>query len=266
MDLEERMRVNGHSSELTISCMIKGSGALNIKGMKKPLPIIFQLPLILNNKKMLACFFLTFKYLKKTTMIKKIILPVLAILILGSCANKFSLVKRKYSKGYYVDMTKNSSSKKNESEKTMVLNSKKLPTLSQADDNKTPEIKNSAIQLQGTPEHAASSLLTKIYPIKPSSDKPLTASAKNNLIKKNISVKPLLLKSSDFKSGKASSDANLIILIILCFLWWLNLIAVYIHDGKKITLNFWITLLLDFTFIGGVIFSLLVVLDIIDLA
>ncbi|MBL7916998.1 MAG: YqaE/Pmp3 family membrane protein [Bacteroidia bacterium] len=57
----------------------------------------------------------------------------------------------------------------------------------------------------------------------------------------------------------------MIVLIILCFLWWLNLIAVYLHDGD-ITLNFWITLLLDLTFIGGVIFSLLVVLDVVNLA
>lgn len=65
--------------------------------------------------------------------------------------------------------------------------------------------------------------------------------------------------------GGGSSGAPLIILIILCFLSFLNLIAVYIHDGG-ITLNFWITLILDFTFIGGVIFSLLVVLDVVDLS
>ena len=95
--------------------------------------------------------------------------------------------------------------------------------------------------------------------------KPLTASAKKTITQVVKVIKPVGVSTAS-QPGKGSPDNNLIILIILCFLWWLNLIAVYLHDGKKITLNFWITLLLDFTLIGGIIFSLLVVLDIINLA
>ena len=40
----------------------------------------------------------------------------------------------------------------------------------------------------------------------------------------------------------------------------------YLHDGKEITLNFWVDLLLYLTFIGWIIFGVLVVLDIVNLA
>ncbi|MCB0410658.1 MAG: hypothetical protein KDD29_10595, partial [Flavobacteriales bacterium] len=62
-------------------------------------------------------------------------------------------------------------------------------------------------------------------------------------------------------------DTMLVLLVILCFFWMLGLISVYIHDGKKITLNFWITLILYLLgWIPGIIFSLLVVLDAVNLA
>ena len=64
-------------------------------------------------------------------MINKFILPLLAVLLLGSCSNKFSLVKRKYNKGYYLDMSKNNSYKAHETEKALVLKTKKAGSASQ---------------------------------------------------------------------------------------------------------------------------------------
>ncbi len=58
----------------------------------------------------------------------------------------------------------------------------------------------------------------------------------------------------------------LIVEIIFCFIPILSLIAMYLKDGKSITLNFWVDLILYITFIGWIIFGLLVVLDVVNLA
>ncbi len=65
----------------------------------------------------------------------------------------------------------------------------------------------------------------------------------------------------------SGGDTNLIIEIILCFFPFFNLIAMYLKDGKHITLNFWVDLILDcLFFLPGIVFALLVVLDVINLA
>ncbi|PKR79632.1 hypothetical protein CW751_14165 [Brumimicrobium salinarum] len=65
--------------------------------------------------------------------------------------------------------------------------------------------------------------------------------------------------------GGGSGGVALLLLIILCLFPLINLIPVFITDGG-ITLNFWVTLILNLTLIGAVIFSLLVVLGIVSLA
>jgi hypothetical protein len=61
------------------------------------------------------------------------------------------------------------------------------------------------------------------------------------------------------------SDTELIVLVILAIFPILSLIAVYLKDGKKATVNFWITLILHFLFFYW-LFALLRVLDVINLA
>lgn len=75
-------------------------------------------------------------------------------------------------------------------------------------------------------------------------------------------IKPIALP----KAKKGGSDTNIIVLVILSLFPILCLIAVFLKDGKSITLNFWIDLLLHLTFIGEIIFALLVVLDVVNLA
>lgn len=75
-------------------------------------------------------------------------------------------------------------------------------------------------------------------------------------------VKSLKLIS---KIKKVLDDANTILLVILSLFPILCLIAVYLKDGG-ITLNFWVDLLLHLTVIGAMIFAILVVLDIVNLA
>ncbi|MHB8261004.1 MAG: YqaE/Pmp3 family membrane protein [Bacteroidia bacterium] len=76
------------------------------------------------------------------------------------------------------------------------------------------------------------------------------------------------LEKEKITNQKSSGgDTNLIIEIILCFFPFFNLIAMYLKDGKRITLNFWIDLILDcLFFFPGIIFALLVVLDVVNLA
>ena len=96
-----------------------------------------------------------------------------------------------------------------------------------------------------------------------------TASKKNIIVAKIFKALKLThLKNKLAKSKKAGdSDTNLIVLVILCLFPFINLIAIYLKDSKSITLNFWITLILDFLFfLPGIIFALLVVLDVVNLA
>lgn len=201
-------------------------------------------------------------------MIKQFILPLLAVFLLGSCANKFSLVKRKYNKGYYLDVAGKTSKHENKQEKTVSLNPKKINKVSENQET-LAEIKPSAIKtlpLINLSDAKTSSPLAKETVKKNMGT--VTASAHKKLFTNPVHFKTVALKHADNKSSAAKGDAGLskIIMIILCFFPFINLIPVYIHDGNKLTLNFLITLLLDFTFILGIIFALLVVLDVVNLA
>lgn len=94
------------------------------------------------------------------------------------------------------------------------------------------------------------------------------ASAKSEpLVKASDNFRPLVMPSTARNTQRTgdSSKVELLIMVILCLFPFINLIPVYLHD-KGVTLNFWLTLILDFTLIGGVIFALLVILDIVNLA
>lgn len=201
----------------------------------------------------------------------KIILPIVALMLLSSCASKFGLVKRKYNKGYYFSVSKNKNNFKKESEqKNVVVKNIKsnIPSIqkeSSVDSNVEPVATIPSTQpiaiktkKETAPIHSAKAIEPRVQLITSSQSKDLQTTIK----KFKPIVNPIL-----FGSKKATADdTNTILLVILCLFWWLNLVAVYLHDGKQITLNFWITLLLDITIIGGIIFSILVVLDIVNLA
>ena len=194
----------------------------------------------------------------------KILLPLIAIIFLSSCAGKFSLTKRKYTKGYYVASSKNNSSSKKGIEQNLVVTTKKLAlknTGLPVEENKRDiEIKpitvfetaKAEITYSKKPAHHTTSNLTASAEKKPANvSKPVKAITQKQLAK-NAASKP------------ANSDTNLIVLIILSLFPILALIAIYLHDGKTITLNFWIDLLLHLIFLYW-LFALLVVLDVIDL-
>ena len=87
------------------------------------------------------------------------------------------------------------------------------------------------------------------------------ASSFKSAAKSNYAFKTV----KETKKASRDSDTNLIVLVILALFPILCLIAVYLHDGKNITTNFWVTLLLHLLIYVECIFAVLVVLDIINL-
>ncbi len=98
----------------------------------------------------------------------------------------------------------------------------------------------------------------------------------NNTVKAKYTMERATAKikaaSSSIKQKAKSSnsagggDGIIVLYVILCLFPLINLIPVYLHDGS-VTMNFWLTLILDLlTVIGGIIFSILVVLDVCSIA
>ncbi len=200
---------------------------------------------------------------------KKLILPFITIILLSSCASKFSLQKRRYTKGFYFASAKGNTTLAKETKVT----SAKVKEVNLEVPNEevvksqqitTPIVPPAEIVLMA-PKNPETNVFNK-----PKYNAPVSASAENKIIqpeKKFKNIDALLNdQQNNLLKRKGENGAKLVILVILCFFPFINLIPVYIHDGNKITLNFWITLLLCFTLLGGIIFSLLVVLDVIDLS
>lgn len=196
------------------------------------------------------------------------LLGLALIIFLSSCSNDMLIVKRKYNKGYYVN------------------------TGGKVKHQESPKVKNNETPEEAVVETAA------VEPIVVA-EMPLTASAENKPVaiakgnspkgrlkttlaqneqtnvafsKKEQKQKSKLLKKAtkrEVRSAKklnTRGDDQLILLVILSIFPILALLAMYIHDGHQVTLNFWVDLLLHFTVIGYLIFALLVVFNIIDLA
>ena len=202
-------------------------------------------------------------------MLKKLLLPLAALIMLSSCSNKFSLTKRKYTKGYYfAHSVSNKHVQKNKEQKDVAFqNVEKKQVITEivastplkinTTDNEIISYKKEVSKVISNP-----SLITN----KSATTKLIASVSKTNAFKTQLKlfskvIKPVIIGK---KSGKGDSDINLILLVILSLFPILALVAIYLHDGKKITLNFWIDLILHFLFLYW-LFALLVVLDVIDL-
>ncbi len=191
---------------------------------------------------------------------KKLVTLLTITLFITSCSTKFSLQKRKYNKGFYFAT---STSKNNETKENNIKPSKlntKSYTIAKVE-NQIPVIN----------ENVTENNYHKAYEIKKSVNTKFNNQPKNRLIafKSNkVVLGETAFKKLEYNKTKSAraSDTNIIILVILSIFPILCLIAVYLKDGKNITLNFWIDLLLHLTAIGEIIFALLVVLDIVNLA
>ncbi len=188
-------------------------------------------------------------------------------------------MKRKYKPGYYVEFGghEKAQSTINSSAQSQTKNKKETTIIS----NKKQEAPVAEMLINREEKE------TVEYPFTASNDNKIKASSINNKrnhktkilttittdIQKEVPAKPSRLKKaiiSKFnkkaKSSSSDDDTLFIIEVVFCFFPILSLIAMYLKDDKSITLNFWINLLLYLTVIGWVIFGLLVVLDIINLA
>jgi len=200
---------------------------------------------------------------------KKAITLITAILILASCSTKISLVKRKYNKGYFVSVNKKKQINDQLSTVSKTNKAKYLSNQLQKNNEVVAkevivnkEVKNESISNTQLKETASVNHLKKHYSTpqlkevnESNSNKALLSAIKNDYSKKHYF-------GQAEKKQKADAGTNTLILVILSLFPILCLIAVYLKDGKSITLNFWIDLLLHLTLIGAIVYALLVVLDI----
>ena len=206
---------------------------------------------------------------------KKIVtLVALVSIILSSCTSSKNsmVVKRKYNKGFYIAHNHKKNNVETTDSKTKISSAKSVtaskseelavvfPSISLISEKATynsPEIKNTTeIKKNNFTDLRHNTVLVD--------SKNITASAGKAAV--TVKHEVINVEKKSRTASKSDSDTNLIILIIFCFFPILSLVAMYLHDGNSITLNFWIDLLLYLTFIGYIIFALLVVLGIINLA
>jgi nitrous oxide reductase len=193
---------------------------------------------------------------------------VLVGILLSSCASQKNglAIKRKYNKGYYIahnHKKNNESVKENNTDKVVkVTESKKLNVV----EAELPPVKTilSVVNSENLPVAKAE----KINDVKHNTviidTKNATASTvteKTKTVHKEVNI-----EKESAKSSSGSSDSQLILLVILSIFPFLALLAMYLKDGKQVTLNFWVDLILHLTFIGYIIFALLVVFDVVNLA
>jgi len=192
---------------------------------------------------------------------KKLISLLALALVISSCGNKMTLLKRHYTKGYYIQH-----SNKSDNQTVVHTTSKEAPPdlvpvlAAVAKKNNSP-----APELVAMIKKPASNLVQQ----KPTHQAHLTGHRSMQKPNVNRFSAPSIQKKASLetalKSEQRKGDANLIVMVILAFFPILCLIAVYLHDGS-VTTNFWIDLILHLTVIGEIIFALLVVLDVVNFA
>jgi hypothetical protein len=186
----------------------------------------------------------------------------LAILV-SSCGNQLSIVKRHYTKGFYVENGK----------KSRHLDVAKANTKNKPAEKIRPTVLSFLSEEKNQPAELSASATNSIKKEEKKNSfqsqlkKHTAVKEQNNILKKESenNRKLFSLKEKQNKAKGSNDDANTILLVILSLFPILCLIAVYLHDGKEITTNFWVTLVLHLTVYLECIFAILVVLDIIDL-
>lgn len=196
-----------------------------------------------------------------------LLLLSVAAIFASSCSSKIGIAKRKYGKGYYVAVSHKPKTQNQMVSTLKKENSSSTETVARVVVNKSEEVlkTNEAQPLVAKAKHDF------IQPnVERESSRQIVAQASvqtEKTFEKSSVIKPLSSSVlNKVSASKKADDTNTILLVILCLFWWLNLVAVYLHQGKKITTDFWITLVLDLTIILGIIYSILVVLDVLSFA
>jgi uncharacterized membrane protein YqaE (UPF0057 family) len=181
-----------------------------------------------------------------------------AIVLLSGCSGNISLIKRKYSGGFYLSVAgKNHALPK--------VNAPADKKAAQPVQTPQPGAQTAAIRNIETDKISGAPIAER-QRHKSTPSRQLVASADNAPVVQHKSTVGEIKSLANMPSPKKSSEMNFILMVILCFFPFINLIPVYLHDGRSITMNFWLTLILDcLVFIPGIVFALLVILDIVDL-
>lgn len=199
-----------------------------------------------------------------------VIIAIISVILFSSCASQKNgvAIKRKYNKGYYFahNHNKSSASEREANISKIKINAERNYVAKKAED--FPIIKSRLVipadeklvveKVEKVPEVRHNSILVN--------ENTVTASVGETKLNTRHKVLEMLNNNKTNTRKGGDIDDTTILLIVFCFFPILSLIAMYLHDGKEITLNFWVDLLLYLTFIGWIIFGVLVVLDIVNLA
>lgn len=219
-----------------------------------------------------------------------IILGMASILVSCSTTN---FLKRKYTKGVYVE----SIAHKSQTSKNEIVSEKRVSSknnhyqssnLSEIFIEKSNNVKNNEVLTTNT-----NSTTKKMYAQNSTKKNSISNKIKSTASLVKVSASQDVNFDTHFKflpnyffssftknSTPAPSDAEKIVWIILSLFPFINLIAVYLHDGNRVTKNFIVLLILNLLillwpiifYLGGlfvlasIIFALLVVLDVVNLA
>jgi cobalamin biosynthesis Mg chelatase CobN len=196
---------------------------------------------------------------------------LVAVISIYSCGTTtdFTVVKRKYNPGFNLSFGK----KVNHVEPTAA--EKQEQVVAENKNEKTTPVTESFVEPTAASSESTSSLKQATFAA--GTEKTITAHTQKTASPSNHNlVKAIALKKASKaiakleKKAKSSSSEDIsnetILLIILSLFPILALIAMYLKDGKKITNNFWIDLVLHLTIVGYAVFAVLVVLDVINLA
>jgi hypothetical protein len=194
---------------------------------------------------------------------------ILALFAASCSSHKGGMItKRKYTKGYYVDLGGKHSKAKAQEQKASVVKKAEPAKVTTPAPEKV-EVVNAIVAEQMpvvTANAAAAPVAVNAVKALKTENNVTVAHEKKSVksaVRNYVAAQRAINKISHQK-GKAA-DSNLIVMVILSLFPILALIAIWMHDGKTITLNFWIDLLLHFIFLYW-LFALLVVLDVINLA
>jgi uncharacterized membrane protein YqaE (UPF0057 family) len=182
---------------------------------------------------------------------KKIIAFAALAILVSSCGNKMTLMKRHYTKGFYLHHS--AQVKQQDQAFSEKIKTDKMPTLKTYVSEQTAE--RSVVAMATAPAETGKS----------------SCSLQHNLAQKVNEINPVAVKTQGhtferkfpaFKqvesknTSAAGGDANTIVEIILCLL--IPPLAVFVHEDS-ITSHFWIDLLLCFLFfLPGVIYAFVI--------
>ncbi|MDI1235612.1 MAG: hypothetical protein PSX81_15145 [bacterium] len=195
------------------------------------------------------------------------LLSFLTLTLLISSCGSLSISQKRYSRGLNIDLFASKDAKTME-QKAKVATKKSANNnqvnIAENISNNTPKLNNTVVdfsiksdKIEAKPIKLNKSLIKNVRQLRNTTQQ--ISKVSNQTF--NNSEK----KSAYSASPKENTETETILLVILALFPILCLIAVYLYDGG-ITTNFWIDLLLHLTFIGAIIFALLVVLDVIDLS